>query len=754
MIEALVLFAVALPPIDDAKDARGSSAALEVSIARLPLLPPNPQRVSDDWLVDSAKTEATAYRMANPFEIALDNGLVRETIRLAPYCARVGLDDVSGNGFGASILRAIEPEATFTLDGREVQVGGIADDGTIERAFTKPEWLAAFRPDPTAFVCTGFHCAPIEARLQWKRVRHAAPDATWPPKGIALDLEFAAPSSDPALAGVVVTVRHESYTGLPLLSKRVTLKNGSTHALRIDSFVAERLAAVEPESDVEQPQRFEYPNLHVETDYTFGGFRPESANQTVNWIPDPKYSTQVNYRRTTPNLLVVKPPLGPGIVLKPGESFSTFTTWMLVNDSTDRERKTLGRRRMMRALAPWVTENPILMHIRSAEPSAVKLALDQCHDVGFEMAILTFGSGFDAENTDPRTIAELKELADYAKSRGVELGGYSLLASRSIGKDQDVIDPVTHETGHARFGNSPCLESAWSDGYFTKLRHLFATTGFMVLEHDGSYPGDVCASTSHPGHLGLDDSQWRQWETIRDYYRECRAQGIYLNVPDWYFLNGSSKIGMGYRESNWSLPRDRQIVLGRQNLYDGTFEKTPSMGWMFVPLVEYQGGGAAATLEPLADHLPDYSRHFANLFGFGAQACFRGPRLYDSEKTRAMVKSWVDFFEAHRTLLESDVIHLRRADGRDLDYVLHVDPRERAAMLVAYNPTNSALTRSIRVPLHYAGLRGRVVIEDVSPFAAAPSTRLADLDSSQSLETDVDVSPDRPLFLRISQPPK
>jgi hypothetical protein len=390
------------------------------------------------------------------------------------------------------------------------------------------------------------------------------------------------------------------------------------------------------------------------------------------------------------------------------------------------------------------------MHIRSAEPNAVKLALDQCHDVGFEMAILTFGSGFDAENTEPGTVAKLKDLADYARERGVELGGYSLLASRSIGKEEDVIDPVTHETGHARFGNSPCLRSAWGDSYFTKLRNLFATTGFMVLEHDGSYPGDVCASTSHPGHTGLDDSQWRQWETIRDYYRECRAQGIYLNVPDWYFLNGSSKIGMGYRESNWSLPRDRQIVLGRQNLYDGTFEKTPSMGWMFVPLVEYQGGGAAATLEPLADHLDGYSRHFANLFGFGAQACFRGPRLYDTAETRAMVKGWVDFFKAHRTLLESDVLHLRRADGRDLDYVLHVDPREHAAMLVVYNPTDVALRRTIRVPVHYAGLRGTVTIQEVSPFAAASELRDAKIDDAETVPIEIVAPPRGVYFQRIS----
>ena len=132
---------------------------------------------------------------------------------------------------------------------------------------------------------------------------------------------------------------------------------------------------------------------------------------------------------------------------------------------------------------------------------------------------------------------------------------------------------------------------------------------------------------------------------------------------------------MGYREVNWSLPRDRQILLARQNIYDGTSEKTPSMGWMFVPLVEYHGGGEAATLEPLAEHLDAYEAHLAQNFGCGVQACYRGPRLYDGVETKAAVKKWVDFYKCYRAILESDIIHLRRADGRDIDGVMHVNPQ-------------------------------------------------------------------------------
>ena len=61
------------------------------------------------------------------------------------------------------------------------------------------------------------------------------------------------------------------------------------------------------------------------------------------------------------------------------------------------------------------------MHVRSADPAAVKEAIDQCAAVGFEMVILTFGSGFDIENEQPDYLAQIKSLADYGHSKGVAL---------------------------------------------------------------------------------------------------------------------------------------------------------------------------------------------------------------------------------------------------------------------------------------------------------------------------------------------
>lgn len=505
--------------------------------------------------------------------------------------------------------------------------------------------------------------------------------------------------------GVVVEVHYELFDGLPLLSKWVVVRNEGTNAVRLNSCTSEILAAVEHESYVDANPRWDWPNLYVETDYAFGGMGSKGGNRGVHWMPDPAYKSQVNYELKTPCLLECRPPLGPDQIIPPGGRFESLRAFELAQDSTDRERRGLAQRRMYRTIAPWVTENPVLMHVRSARADAVKLAIDQCADVGFEMVIMTFGSGFNFESRDKAYQAKIKELADYGRAKGIALGSYSLLASRGAGT------PADNTVGPTAFGVMPCLGAQWGVDYLAQLKDFISTAGLGVLEHDGSYPGDTCASTKHPFHRGLEDSQWVQWKAITDLYKWCRGQGVYLNIPDWYFLTGGTKTGMGYREVNWSLPREYQEIIERQNIFDGTWEKTPGMGWMFVPLTEYHGGGPAATIEPLKDHLPHYETRLANLFGAGVIACYRGPRLYDAPETRAVVKRWVDFYKQHRAILNSDLIHLRRADGRDWDGWLHVNPAlsERGLAMI-YNPLNTEITRTIPLPLYYAGLTDEAMI--------------------------------------------
>lgn len=655
-----------------------------------------------DWLIDPAPYRARVAERSDRSELVLDNGLLRRVVRIVPNAATVSLEH---GVTGESLIRGVKPEAWVEIDGKRLEVGGL--QGQPNYAFLRPEWESQLKARPEAFRYVGHQVGVPQERMAWKRVRHHAPGVQWPPRGVSLRLDFEAPASpapESSLRGLRISVHYELYDGLPCYSKWLTLSNGTDRVVTLNRFSSEVLAAVERVSEVDElTVGLTPPNFHVETDLSFGGMTAAGANRrSYRWLPDPEFQSQVNYEKKTPCLLEVGPDLGPAQPLPPGAHFETSRAWILPQDSTDRERCGLAVRRMMRTVAPWVTENPLMMHVVSSHGPTVTNAIDQCAATGFEMLILSFGSGFDMENERPETLQKAQAFAAYARSRGVEIGSYSLLASRSVGGGNDVVLPQGLKPV---FGNSPCLQSRWGTNYFRRLYDFHRQSGFTLLEHDGSYPGDPCASTNHPGHRGWEDSRWNQWVEIRDFYRWCRGQGLYLNVPDHYFLAGSTKTGMGYREVNWSLPREQQVIHTRQNIYDGTWEKCPSMGWMFVPLTEYQGGGAAATIEPLSEHLDHYRRMLESNLALGVQACYRGPRLYDSEATRAVVKAQVDWFKAHRDILESDLIHGRRADARDLDWMLHVNPAlKEKGLLVVFNPLNEPVRKVLRPSLYYTGL--------------------------------------------------
>ena len=60
---------------------------------------------------------------------------------------------------------------------------------------------------------------------------------------------------------------------------------------------------------------------------------------------------------------------------------------------------------------------------------------------------------------------------------------------------------------------------------------------------------------------------------------------------------------MGYDENQYSLPRWTDLSVSRQGLFEDTFHFIPTVGWMFLPLTVYHGGGDAAMFEPLDKHL-------------------------------------------------------------------------------------------------------------------------------------------------------
>lgn len=698
----------------------------------LPYNPAIENSITTDWLIKPINQQATVYYSADKNSLILYNGLVKRAFALTPGFACIEYKNMSN---GQQLLRAVKPEAKITINNKEYTVGGLY--GQKENAYLLPEWISSFTTSQNDFVFKKFSIENITPYINWKCNTWASNKKQATGKTVNIYFE----SGNPEIKNITVVVHYELYDGLPLIIKSVSINNTGNAPVKLNRVVSEVLGIVEEESAVvgSEAQMQKQHGIYFETNYAFNNaMRYDLSDQTTHWKKDTLYTSQVNYDYRTPCLLEIYPDNAPGIELQPGETFNSVRTHELLIDTYDRERRGLMIRKMYDVVTPWTTQNPVFMHLVSATDEEVYKAIDQCAATGYEALILSFGSHCNMEDTTAGNVANWKKMADYAHSKNILIGSYSLFSSRKISDDDDVINPATGKPGGAFFGNAPCFGSKWGLAYRDKIKHFFTQTGFNIWENDGPYPGDICASTTHPGHKGKDDSQWRQMEIQKELYRWLNECGVYINAPDWYFLDGTHKIGLGYREVNFSLPREQQKILNRQNIYDGTWEKTASMSWGFVPLTRYQGGSAEAVLEPLSDHLKDYEQLMMQYYGAGVQACYRGPRLYDTEETKQTVIKVVNWYKKYRSILNSPLIHLRRADGRDWDGWMHVNPAlKQKALLMLFNPTKETITRQIKLPLYYTGLTNTASLSNMGGTAVVKK-----LNRNYEIELTVTLKPE------------
>ncbi|MEH6303995.1 alpha-galactosidase [Olivibacter sp. CPCC 100613] len=661
---------------------------------------------NDDWLLSSDGYQAIAIKSQDEQDLILENGLVRRVFRLQP---NVACYDFSNLITGQQLIRAVTPEARIQLDGKWYQVGGLK--GQQEKAYFLPVWLDALQQSSGDFTFSHYEVHDLKPLLAWKGTNWWA---TGQQAATGKELVFHYKLSMPQWKGFHIQVHYAIYSGLPLIAKWLTIQNQTGRIVKVNQIIHEQLALVEEESAVvgSTEAMLKQHGLYVESNFAFNNaMRYHLSDQTLHWKRDTSYTSQVNYDLNTPALLEIYPENGVGVALASNDSLTSIRSWELLMDSYDRERRGLAIRKMYRTIAPWTTANPIFMHLVSKNDQEVRSAIDQCAATGYEALILSFGSHINMEDTSSNNLRRWKELADYAHKRQIKIGGYSLFSSRKISEKDDVINPKTGKTGDAFFGNAPCFGSEWGIAYHQKIKTFFDQTGFDIWENDGPYPGDQCASTSHPGHQDVEDSQWKQFAMQKELYHWLNARGVYINAPDWYFLDGTNKIAIGYREVNFALPRENQRILNRQNIFDGTWEQTPSMGWGFVPLTAYHGGDSTSVLEPLNEHLNDYKQLMMQYYGAGIQACYRGPRLYDTEETKKTVQEVINWYKRYRKVLNADIVHLRRADGRDWDGILHMDPTEEIkGLAMLYNPLKQPIERTIHLPLYYTGKEGSVSV--------------------------------------------
>jgi hypothetical protein len=360
----------------------------------------------------------------------------------------------------------------------------------------------------------------LNTRFNYKPKRGSPENVIWPPKGLHLKIHFRAPEHPDVpihTNSVQVTVHYEIFDGVPFMSKWITIHS-----------TADNMG---------------YANIGIES-IEIMSLNWQWAPQGYGWlqvVPDQPRGTKINWFRTEAKAEAgsFQPVLDCTydsnftLQLVPGEEVNSYKVMTLVIGTADQERVGLSLRRLKRLLAPQSQENPIYFHMTNGSSVAFRQAVDQLVKVGFEMIFYSFGSGFDLEAND---LDQLKEDIGYANSKGIEVGGYDLIAwTRKV---PDHWLALTNETGP-----SACMASGWYDYLLSKVKRVVKIANLTAIETDGPYPGYTCSSLKHAHHKDKSDSTYQQSRLQAKFYLELHRLGMFINQPDDYFFFGANKAG-------------------------------------------------------------------------------------------------------------------------------------------------------------------------------------------------------------------
>ena len=502
----------------------------------------------------------------------------------------------------------------------------------------------------------------------------------YPVPGKAVDLVYDRGETE-------ITLTYEIFDDMPVIRKSLHLKNRSDRAVVVDRAETEALS-------LNETGKLRY---YLETDYT--GSNGEGYRWNTSIFRDG-------------NTVSVRFDMGPDYDLPAGESFRGMQVYELYCQTICFDHRMNEVQNMYRRVAPWVCEAPLFIHLISDDSQTLRRTADMASDVGFDMIIQSFGSGINVESEDEAYISRVKADYDYVHEKGLTIGGYTLAIIRDY-------QPMNHDCAINGDHNhiARCLCTKWSEGYWNRILSFMKKTGTDFIEIDGPYHFYTCTGnregqTEHL-HKGLADSRYTQWlKSTVETTALMKELGVYINAPDWLFLSGTNKVAVGYEEIAFSQPRLTQLLMNRIYAYKGTYHKTPSMGWGFLPVEEYHGGGAAAKFEPLTENLAEYDWALALAAASGVWPCVRGKRLYDSEICRGVVKYWTDVMRRHKTLLNSNTVHAYPPKATedlnfaaDMDVILqenHTTPDKM--FLMVCNQTAETRTKTFLLPVFYTGL--------------------------------------------------
>lgn len=536
-----------------------------------------------------------------------------------------------------------------------------------------------------AFDFTGISILTCEERVSFKKAPTMTYEGEYPPPGKAVELHYMGRELP-----LQVAVRYEIYDGMPVIMKRVAVKNISSDVYTIDNIITDVLCITQNRD-----------TFFIDSDY----------NSTTQFLGLDITKYAKNYARFRYDLLEIAPLYRMNVKLKQDEELSSICAYELLFSNDYYEHRMIEIKEMYRRIAPWCTDNVLFFHLISNNPRTIRKAVDQCCEVGLEMIIQSFGSGVNMESDSKYYLNRIKKAYDYGHKKGLRMGAYTLAYVKNY-RPVKGDEALNHDGSHI----CRCLANDWAEQYMKKVTRFIDKTGADAVEIDGPYGMMMCSGGKTHHHDDFTDSQYKQWKaSVVDWYRELKKRGIYINAPDWHFLNGINRCGVGYEEIAFSEKRAEQLITSRIYYYKGTFDKNPSQGWGFLPLNVYHGGGKDAMFFPTEKNAFEFDWALAQITASGVWPTIRGRRVYDSETGKEIFKKWVGIFKKYRTVLNGITIHFmpprinpEKPDRTTcIDAIMNQLPYGKTrGFLMFFNQTDREITEEITLPVYYTGLTG------------------------------------------------
>ena len=602
------------------------------------------------WVLDGSAFLSKIEKTENGF--AFSNGLVRREIE-TPTGKTLSFENLQT---GVQLITA--PYADF-----EISVNGKTQSAAVFK-FEKAEEV------------------PCLERIAFRKTETMTAGGVYPPPGKAVLLHY----STEGLPSV--TVRYEIYDGMPVMMKRLTVHNGGKTAVTIDNMAVDVLKITDNRD-----------TLFVDSDY----------DSTTDFLGLDLQKYAKHYARYRYDTLEVAPLQRMNVKLMPGESLDSIVSYELLFGTAYYEQRLIEVKEMYRRIAPWCTDNVSFFHLISNSPRTIRKVVDQCKEIGIEMIIQSFGSGVNMESSNERYLERIKKAYDYGHSKGIRMGAYTLAYVKNY-RPVKGDEALNHDGSHI----CRCLATDWSKQYMKNVLRFIDRTGADAVEIDGPYGMLMCAGGKTHNHDDFTDSQYKQWKaSVVDWYREIKKRGVYINAPDWHFLNGTNRSGVGYEEIAFSERRSEQLVTSRIYYYKGTFSKNPSQGWGFLPLNVYHGGGKDAQFFPTAQNAFEFDWAMAQIVASGVWPTIRGKKAYDSEKGKEIFTKWTTLYKKYRRVLNGITVHFMppRIDTADpsrttcMDAIMNQLPTgDVRGFVMFFNQTDAERTEDITLPVYYTGL--------------------------------------------------